>query len=331
MLTSADQRPPRAASSTTGRVKMPTRGSRGWRRIRSASGGSTASASAGRPSVARLTYRICTARQRHRQPRDHGAGQQDDLADVARQQIHQVLLDVAEDDAAFLDRRDDGREVVVEQRHAGGFLADVGAGDAHRDADVGLLQRRRVVDAVAGHRHDVPRFCQAVTTRSLSAGETRAYTAMSATSRFEIRVAHRLEIAAGDRPARPRASRAPRRSALAVSGWSPVIITARMPAASQVCTAARASARGGSIIATRPSSVISGFRVRERRAGFLRDREHPQAVAGHALFDRADRARDPDSRQRHVAPVATAGCATRQHVLGGALRVRHDDAGRRRR
>jgi hypothetical protein len=35
-----------------------------------------------------------------------------------------------------------------------------------------------------------------------------------------------------------------------------VIITGRMPAASQTCTASRASARGGSIIATRPSSVI---------------------------------------------------------------------------
>ena len=28
-------------------------------------------------------------------------------------------------------------------------------GDAHRDADVGLLQRGRVVDAVARHGHDV--------------------------------------------------------------------------------------------------------------------------------------------------------------------------------
>ncbi len=43
----------------------------------------------------------------------------------------------------------------------------------------------------------------------------------------------------------------------AVSGWSPVIITGRMPATAHVSTAARASARGGSIIATRPSRVIS--------------------------------------------------------------------------
>ena len=31
----------------------------------------------------------------------------------------------------------------------------VGAGDAHRDADVGLLERGRVVHAVAGHGDDV--------------------------------------------------------------------------------------------------------------------------------------------------------------------------------
>ena len=39
------------------------------------------------------------------------------------------------------------------QRDAGAFHRDVGAG-AHGDADVGCGQRRRVVDAVAGHRDD---------------------------------------------------------------------------------------------------------------------------------------------------------------------------------
>src|SRR3712207_6845957 len=45
----------------------------------------------------------------------------------------------------------DGREVVVPQHHGCGFLGDVGAGDAHRDADVGATERRSVVDAVTGH------------------------------------------------------------------------------------------------------------------------------------------------------------------------------------
>ena len=46
-------------------------------------------------------------------------------------------------------------EVVVGQDHVGGLAGDVGAGLAHRDADVGGLERRRVVDAVAGHRDDL--------------------------------------------------------------------------------------------------------------------------------------------------------------------------------
>ncbi len=51
----ADHSPPAAISETTGRVKMPTRGLRGFQLMMSGSGGSTASARAGRPSVARFT------------------------------------------------------------------------------------------------------------------------------------------------------------------------------------------------------------------------------------------------------------------------------------
>lgn len=34
------------------------------------------------------------------------------------------------------------------------LFGDVGAGDAHGHSDIGLLERGRVVDAVARHRHD---------------------------------------------------------------------------------------------------------------------------------------------------------------------------------
>ena len=68
-------------------------------------------------------------------------------ADVA----HQVVVQ----GAALLDGLDDGREVVVGQDHHRGLLGDLGAGDAHGHADVGHLERRRVVHAVAGHGHDV--------------------------------------------------------------------------------------------------------------------------------------------------------------------------------
>ena len=43
--------------------------------------------------------------------------------------------------------------MVVGEDHARRLLGHFGTRDAHRHADVGRLQRRRVVDAVAGHRH----------------------------------------------------------------------------------------------------------------------------------------------------------------------------------
>ena len=50
-------------------------------------------------------------------------------------------------------RPHDAGEVALDQRHAGALHRDVGAG-AHRDADIGGGERRRVVDAVAGHGDD---------------------------------------------------------------------------------------------------------------------------------------------------------------------------------
>ena len=41
--------------------------------------------------------------------------------------------------------------LVVGDHDPGRALGDLRAGDAHRDADIGARQRRRVVDAVAGH------------------------------------------------------------------------------------------------------------------------------------------------------------------------------------
>ena len=51
---------------------------------------------------------------------------------------------------------DDRGEVVVGEDHVRRLAGDVGAGDAHRDADVRRLERGSVVDAVARHRDDPP-------------------------------------------------------------------------------------------------------------------------------------------------------------------------------
>ena len=87
---------------------------------------------------------------------DDAEEDREDLAHVRRQQVAQELLDVVEDHPALTDGSDDRGEVVIAEDHPRRLLGDLGAGDAHGHADVGRLERRRVVDPVAGHRHDLP-------------------------------------------------------------------------------------------------------------------------------------------------------------------------------
>ena len=51
-------------------------------------------------------------------------------------------------------------KAVVEQDDLAGLLGHLGAGDAHRQADVGFLQGRGVVGAVAGDGHHLAQFLQ---------------------------------------------------------------------------------------------------------------------------------------------------------------------------
>ena len=85
-----------------------------------------------------------------------GAPRSQDRADVGGELEAHELDDVVVDGPPFLDRTHDRGELVVGQHQRGRLLGHFGAGDAHRHADVGGLQRRRVVNPVAGHRHDMP-------------------------------------------------------------------------------------------------------------------------------------------------------------------------------
>jgi len=76
------------------------------------------------------------------------------LANVGRDEVADKLLGVVEDGAALLDSRDDGGKVVVSEDHVGGFLGDSRA-RAHGDTNVGLLEGRRIVDAVTSHGADL--------------------------------------------------------------------------------------------------------------------------------------------------------------------------------
>ena len=60
-----------------------------------------------------------------------------------------------EDRAALFDRGYNGREVVVDDHNLGGILRRFRAHHPHGDADVGANERRSVVHAISGHRHDV--------------------------------------------------------------------------------------------------------------------------------------------------------------------------------
>ncbi len=75
--------------------------------------------------------------------RDHG--------DVVEQREPEALLDDRQGLPAQADAEGDLREVVGHQGDVGGFVGDIGAGDAHRHADVGDGEGGGVVDAVADH------------------------------------------------------------------------------------------------------------------------------------------------------------------------------------
>ena len=94
-------------------------------------------------------------RERERAARERPDDERRQLGDVVGEVVGQEPADVGEGRAALLDGGDDGGEVVVEQHEVGGLAGDVGAAAPHRDADVGRLEGRAVVHAVAGHRHDV--------------------------------------------------------------------------------------------------------------------------------------------------------------------------------
>ena len=72
-----------------------------------------------------------------------------------RDEVAHGILDVLVDASPEAHRRDERREVVVQQHEGGGFARDVRAAIAHRDPDVGRFERRGVVDAVARHHDDL--------------------------------------------------------------------------------------------------------------------------------------------------------------------------------
>ena len=175
------------------------------------------------------------------------------------------------------------REVALHQRDAGALHRDVGAG-AHGDADVGLRERRRVVDAVARHRHDPALACEPL---------------------------DHLVLAARAAPRRgSRRCRACAATASAVVRLSPVSMTMRRPSARSACERLRA--------------CVGLDRVGDaEQAGRLAvdgDEHHglrPRRAAARPAR-RARRGRPPGSRSSARLPSATSRPVDRaEHALAG--------------
>ena len=138
--------------------------------------------------------------QRERLAEERSADEEPDLAQVRREQVHQVLLDVAKDASALLHGGDDRGEVVVGERHRGRLFRHIRAGNAHRDADVSLLERRSVVDAVAGHRDRVAVLLERADDAQLVRRRHARVNLDLLDLLLELGVPHPLELRAGDGP-----------------------------------------------------------------------------------------------------------------------------------
>ena len=114
-------------------------------------------------------------RHRRAESGQHRDGEQHDLPGICREEKGHEGPEVVADPPALSNCGDDRREVVVGEDDVRGLARRLGAREAHRDAHVGATERGRVVDPVAGDRHDLAPGLKALDevelVRRLDAGE----------------------------------------------------------------------------------------------------------------------------------------------------------------
>ena len=129
---------------------------------------------------------------------ERGDEHREDLGKVGRKQELDDLADVVVDTTALFAGTDDGGEVVVGKHHVGNVLGNVGAGDAHANADVGAFDGRGIVDAVARHGHDLVARLPSLYDTGLVLGLDAGVHAVVLDMRVELLVAHAIEVGTGD-------------------------------------------------------------------------------------------------------------------------------------
>ena len=192
-----------------------------------------------------------------------------------------------------------------------------------RDAGVGRVHRRRVVDAVAEEADDVPGLLERQDDPLLLIGidlRERSRCARPSPERFVVEL---VELRAGQHAIR-RADRPPARRA-ARPGWlSPVMILTATPSPARSASASRRAGLGGSrndeeALERQVALVVARVarlrrqragRDRQRRAGRPRSRREPFARARAGGVERAP-ARQPRAGREHVFDRAFRDAAGR--------------------
>ena len=93
--------------------------------------------------------------ERKRKPEEYRKPDDQDFGKVAGEEVGREPPDIPKDDAALAHGVNDRRERIIEKDHVGCFARNLGSAQSHGDPDIGFLQRRRVIDAVAYHGDDV--------------------------------------------------------------------------------------------------------------------------------------------------------------------------------
>lgn len=106
-------------------------------------------------------------RQRHLEGNEEQEG--GNLGNVGGESVGNGLLQVVENKATFFNTVDNGREVIIEQKHISGVLGNVRA-RAHSDTDIGLLDSRGIVDTVTSDSHDVTEALASIDNKKLLGG-----------------------------------------------------------------------------------------------------------------------------------------------------------------
>ncbi len=122
--------------------------------------GLEAQGQAGQPVGHQVHPEDLQRQQRQGHAQEWGYQHDGQLTHIGGDEIFDELTDVVVDGAAFFDCSHDGGEVVVHQHHGSSFFGHIGAGDTHSHADICLLKCRSIVDAVAGHGHNMASILQ---------------------------------------------------------------------------------------------------------------------------------------------------------------------------